>query len=118
MLKQLHQPMCSPLEIIFNRSLKGGIFPEAMKFADVMPVYKSKERYITNNFRPISVLITISKLLEKIGTLSPANSNQLYQSHYGFRSQHSCENAISELVGEIVKNHEQKVHNRAILNRF
>ena len=87
-----------------------GVFPEKMKLAEVVPLYKSKERYLTNNYRPISLLITISKLLEKViykRTYSFLQAtNQLYDSQYGFREGHSCENAISELVGEILKNKE------------
>ena len=87
-----------------------GVFPEKMKLAEVVPLYKSKEKYLTNNYRPISLLITISKLLEKViykRTYSFLQaSNQLYDSQYGFQEGHSCENAISELVGEILKNKE------------
>ena len=78
-----------------------------MKLAEVVPLYKSKERFLLNNYRPISLLITISKLLEKIiykRTYSfLQETNQLYESQYGFRQGHSCENAISELVGKILK---------------
>ena len=38
----------------------------------------------------------------------------MYNSQYGFRSKHSCENAISELVGHVVKGHERKEHTAAI----
>ena len=41
-------------------------------------------------------------------------SGQLYSSQYGFRSKHSCENAISELIGQIVKGHERQEHTAAI----
>ena len=87
-----------------------GIFSEKMKLAEVVPLYKSKERFLMNNYRPISLLITISKLLEMViykRTYSfLQETNQLYESQYGFRQGHSCENAISELVGEILKNKE------------
>ena len=89
-----------------------------MKLADIVPIHKSKEKYLTTNYRPISLLITISKLLEKIiykRIYSFLNSTeQLYQSQYGFRAYHSCENAIGELVGEIVKGHEHKKHTVAV----
>ena len=85
-----------------------GTFPEKMKLAEVVPLYKSKEKFLMNNYRPISLLITISKLLEKViykRTYSLLQqTNQLYESQYGFQQGHSCENAISELVGEILKN--------------
>ena len=73
---------------------------------------KSKEHYLTNNYRPISLLITVSKLLEKVMYKRTYNfltsTNQLYAGQYGCRKQHSCENAICELVSEVIKNQEQK----------
>ena len=85
-----------------------------MKQADVTPLHKSKEKYMVNNYRPISLLLTISKVLEKIVYTRTynflCNSNQLYQSQYGFRTEHSCENAICELVETIAKNREERKH--------
>ena len=87
-----------------------GIFPEKMKLAEVVPLYKSKEKFLMNNCRPISLLITLSKLMEKVVYKQTYSflqtTNQLYDSQYGFRQGHSCENANSELVGEILKNKE------------
>ena len=83
-----------------------------MKLADVVPLYKSKEKYYTTNYRPISLLLTTSKLLEKILYTRVytflTDHQQLYKSQYGFRTNHSCENAICELVGNIVKSQELK----------
>ena len=118
MLNQIHTSIALPLSIIFNKSLTEGKFPDLMKLADIVPIHKSKERYLTTNYRPISLLITMSKLLEKViykrNYSFLNNTGQLYQSQYGFRAQHSCENAIGELVGEIVKGHEHKKHTAAI----
>ena len=107
MLKTLHHSIVGPLTLIFNKSLTEGCFPDLMKYADVVPLYKAKEHYLTNNYRPISLLITISKLLEKVMYKRTYNfltsTNQLYAGQYGFRKQHSCENAICELVSEVIK---------------
>ena len=66
---------------------------------------------MVTNYRPISLLITVSKILEKVVYVRVYNflveTDQLYQSQYGFRSGHSCQNAISELVGTILKNQEE-----------
>ena len=79
-----------------------GTFPEQMKLAEVVPLYKSKERFLSRNYQPISLLITISKISEKViykRTYSFLNNNnQFYNSQYGFRLHHSCENAIAELL--------------------
>ena len=98
------------LASLFNLSMSAGVFPEMMKLAEVVPLYKSKERFLTSNYRPISLLITISKILEKIIYKRTYKfldkNNQFHNFQYGFRSQHSCENTIAELVGNILKNKE------------
>ena len=85
-----------------------------MKSADIFPLFKAKERNLSINYRPISLLLTISKLLEKIiytRTYSLLSAtNQLYDSQYGFRNNHSCEKAVSELIGHILK---RKEHNES-----
>ena len=68
LLKKLAPNISTPLSIVFNKSLKEGSFPNTMKLADVVPLYKSKEKYYTTNYRPISLLLTTSKLLEKYYT--------------------------------------------------
>ena len=65
-LKKLLPALVAPLTIIFNKSLTEGIFPEAMKKADVVPLYKAKDHQESNNYRPICLLLTLSKVLEKI----------------------------------------------------
>ena len=78
-----------------------------MKMADVVPLYKSKSEYECTNYRPISLLLTISKLLEKLMYKRTYNfleqTEQLHQSQYGFRKSHSCETAIMELASSIIK---------------
>ena len=65
LLKQLHPVIIVPLTEIINRSLNEGCFPDSMKVADTIPLYKAKERDNTSNCRPISLLLTLSKILEK-----------------------------------------------------
>ena len=75
-------------------------------------VHKNKEHNLTTNYRPVSLLITLSKLLEKVihkwVYKFLETTNQLYRSQYGFRRRHSCETAVGELVAEIIKNMEAK----------
>ena len=66
LLKQLGESVLKPMTICVNRSLTEGLFPQAMKLTDVYPLFKSKDKGETNNYRPISLLLTLSKLLEKI----------------------------------------------------
>ena len=89
-----------------------------MKRADISPLFKSKLEHDTNNYRPISLLSTISKLLEKVvysRTYSfMEHTGQIYKSQYGFRSNHSCENAVSELVSEITKGFQNGLYMAAL----
>ena len=106
-LKRVRHSLLDPLVIIFNRSLLSGIFPSNMKIAEISPLFKSKERYIMNNYRPISLLLVISKILEKIYHSRVSKFmekyNLFYESQYGFRAHRSTTLANCELVGKIVK---------------
>ena len=83
------------MSIIFNKSMEEGVFPTEIKKADTVPLYKSKAKDDKNNYRPISLLLTVSKLLEKIMYSRTYNFltkfNQIYNSQYGFRKGHSCQ---------------------------
>ena len=118
LLKELSDGILDPLVTLFNRSLQEGYFPNQMKIAEVVPLYKSKERDQSSNYRPISLLIVISKLLERIVYKRTfqfiTETGQLYDSQYGFRKDHSCNDAISELLGEILHNLENNKFTIAI----
>ena len=120
LLKELRYEIATPLCIIFNLSLNTGCFPTKMKYAEIVPLYKSKSKLEASNYRPISLLITISKILEKIIYSRTYefldNTNQIYHSQYGFRAKHSCEHAIGELLSNIVKKSAKgKIHSLPIL---
>ena len=91
-----------------------GKFPEAMKKADVVPLYKSKDEHECTNYRPISLLLTISKLLEKIMYSRIYNflesTGQLHSSQYGFRKGHSCEHAVGKLLSEVIKSKQEGLY--------
>lgn len=58
--------LCKPLYFIYNKSLQSGIFPEKWKIAKVVPVYKSGISEEVQNYRPISILSTFSKIFESL----------------------------------------------------
>ena len=113
-LKGITNSISHPLSIIFNKSMEEGIFPSEMKKADTVSLYKSKARDEKNNYRPISLLLTISKLLEKVIYQRTykflTKYDQIHVSQYGFREGHSCQDAIAELVGNIVKNTDEGLY--------
>ena len=110
LLKKLTPEICYPLSIIFNKSILEGKFPKAMKVADVLPVFKSKDKKVCTNYRPISLLPVVSKVLERIIFIRLYHflqeKNLLYNSQYGFRSKHSTINAVMEFVGKVLNGFE------------
>ena len=110
-LKEIECHLTLPLMLIFNKSMESGEFPEMMKTAKVVPLHKSKQKDETNYYQPISLLLTLSKILEKImysrvyGFL--IKTKQLYSSQYGFRKNHACDQAVGELLANITKGIEQ-----------
>ena len=105
LLKSIKDEIAKPLTIIINQSLKTGIFPEELKIAKVKPLYKKGDNFCLNNYRPISLLPTISKIFERVmftQLYSYLNAhNLLSEQQYGFRSQHSTELACVKLVDYI-----------------
>ena len=55
-----------PLRKLINFSFQRGVFPTAEKYGKVIPIYKSEDRSSFDNYRPISILNTVSKVIEKI----------------------------------------------------
>ena len=110
----LKKSLSHPLGIIFNQSIASGCFPDMMKVSEIIPLYKGKEEDQVVNYRPVSLLMTISKILEKIiyNRLFKflMKHNILYDSQYGFRSKHSCEDAILEMVSRVLQARNENEH--------
>ena len=66
LLKKLISHIVKPLTYICNFSFESGKFPEKMKTAEVIPLFKSGDREKYTNYRPVSILPQFSKILEKI----------------------------------------------------
>ena len=64
LLKRIKYAIITPLTHIFNLSINNGKFPEKMKVADIIPLFKKGAKDLVINYRLISLLITMSKLLE------------------------------------------------------
>ena len=104
-VKHVIKQIVRPLTYIFNRSLITGIFPNDMKTAKVFPVFQSGDRLQFSNYRPISLLPQISKILEKIFSKRLMsfieNHHILTDGQYGFRSNHSTSLALTEFVEKV-----------------
>ena len=93
--------ICSyTLKNSFNHCLDRTSFPESLKCATVTPVFKEGDPTSVKNYRPISILPTVSKVFEKIiaNQLSPFLENCFSPLLCGFRKGHSTQHAILRLL--------------------
>ena len=65
-LKELSSELANPLCSLFNSSLSSGSFPSSWKEANVTPIFKKDDASNVSNYRPISLLNTIGKVMEKL----------------------------------------------------
>ena len=94
-----------PLAHIFNLSLDKVKFPENLKLSRIVPVFKSGDPKLCDNYRPISLVNTLSKVLEKIVALKLTNHLQindlLYKHQYGFLKGRSTKQNLLHVVNFI-----------------
>ena len=92
-LKKIIQYILKDLTLCINKSIDEGIFPHRLKQAKITPIFKKNDRNNPNNWRPISQLLTFSKIFEKL-PMDQINQ-QLNEQHilddnqFGFRKNHS-----------------------------
>lgn len=107
-----------PISHIFNLSISSGTIPNIWKSAFVTPLYKGVKNSDPNNYRPISKLPCLAKILEsmvnaQLKTFLSTNSVlNLHQS--GFRPMHSTISAITLVVNDIISNIDKKKHCAAV----
>ena len=105
LIKLCKSEFSSVLAHINNHSLQEGVFPDQLKMAKVVPIYKSGCKKSVSNYRPISVLSAFSKITEKIvyNRLERylIENSILHKNQYGFRSKLSTSMALLELLDQL-----------------
>ena len=105
LMKKISPAIVYPLSVIVNQSLYLGKFPDSLKIAKVIPIYKKSEFDKFENYRPISILPSLSKIFEKVvhkQILKYFTDNDLFmQSQHGFRPNFSTETVAIEFVDRI-----------------
>ena len=98
---------------IFNKSFASGVFPNAMKIAKIVPIFKSGDKTDVKNYRPISLLPVFSKLFEKLmlNRLQAffTNHNVLNPHQHGFRQHYSTNTAMTDMLDFITKSIDNKL---------
>ena len=108
LLKDGSDALASPLSVIFNLTIQQNVVPAEWKKAKVTPLHKSGSKDDPRNYRPISVLPVVSKVLERLIQKQLASffddHNLLCKSQSGFRRMHSTETAVTYFAAEILMN--------------
>ena len=107
LLKDSAKVISGPLCKLINRSLETGVVPSEWKIAKINPLHKKGDVTLANNYRPISVLPILSKVLEKVVhnqlTDYLEENKLLCPRQFGFRKKHSTELATSLLIDDMRK---------------
>ena len=89
------------LEILFHKCIKEGVFPDSYKIAEVIPLFKGGDKEDRSCYRPISLLPTISKILERVLAKRVikflTKFDILSDDQFGFRAKFSTEYVIMDI---------------------
>ena len=117
-LKQFVTEIIKPLHHIISSSLAAGVVPLQYKIAKIIPVFKSGNAAIMDNYRPIALLSNFSKVLEKVACLRLYSfletNNILSGAQFGFRKCHSTIHPMVKFLNFVSTAFEKKHHVIAI----
>ena len=103
---------------LFNSCITQGVFPDAYKIAQVIPLYKGGGREKCDSYRPISLLPAIGKLLEKLiaqRLVRYFDAYDMFSPHqFGFRAKFSTEHAVLDIHEKILNNLDKRLNTCAI----
>ena len=106
--------VAEPLTHIFNTSINTGHYPDELKIAKCIPIFKKGKKSDPSNYRPISILSTVNKLLEKMLYKRLykyfTKFNILYDYQFGFRQKHSTTQALIEITDFLKSSIDAKNH--------
>ena len=98
---------------IINKSFELGIYPNSLKLAKVIPIFKAGSKLEVTNYRPISLLPTLSKIFEKLmhaRLFSFLETHKvIYDSQFGFQKGKSTNHSLIEITEKIRNCMEKKL---------
>ena len=109
-IRLAHKELSVPFANLINTSLSRNIFADVMKCAEVSPIFKKDDNLLKGNFRPVSILTSISKIYENV------LNHQLLGHFYAifndllsaFRKGHSCQSLLLKFVEDMKNALDQK----------
>ena len=112
-LKCSSNVISNTLAEIINLSISTGIYPNKLKMAKIVPIFKTDDNTDPSNYRPISLLSNFNRIFENLIFKRMesfiAQHNMLSPSQYGFRKTFSTQHAILDIVSTIQTNMDQRL---------
>ena len=122
MFKEFQETLCHIIADLINKCFETGIFPDSLKKAVVLPLFKKDDPEIMSNYRPISILPKLSKIIEKCIKSRLlhyfSRNNLLNQVQFGFLPEKSTQDAMIHLTEQIYSNLHNKLSTLAIYIDF
>ena len=107
LLKEIKHEIIRPATLITNQCILTGVFSDKPKLQIAIPFHKKDDKFRLENYRPISILPVISKVIERVSfdqMHDYFHTNKLYfEGQYGFRKKHSTELAAVEMIDIITQ---------------
>ncbi len=102
LLKSVRNEISTPLAHIFNCSLKTGIYHKKFKTSRIIPIFKAGDPSKCDNYRPISLVSSLAKILDKIVAIKLTNHLELnkliFPYQFGFQKRVSTEDNLLHLT--------------------
>ena len=107
LLKEIKHEIIKPVTLITNQCILTGVFPDKLKIAKVIPIHKKDDKTQLENYRPISILPAISKVIERVifdqmhDYFTP--TNYILKANMDLEKTHSTELAAAEMIDRITQ---------------
>jgi len=122
LIKKIAPYIAHVLVDIFNASFQTGTFPDTLKIAKVIPIFKAGDKNSINNYRPISMLSTLAKLLEKLALRRLEEyckrNKVITPSQYGFVDGKSTQSALVDFTSSVLRSFDNKLFTLSIFLDF
>ena len=105
LLKKVADLIAEPLVYLYNQSMLTGVFPNQLKHSKIIPIFKKGSKSLLENYRPISLLSSFSKILEKLVatriTVFFTKCNIFTPQQFGFRRGLSTADAVTSFINNL-----------------
>jgi exonuclease III len=106
LLKYGAHSLSHQLTFLVNKSIETCVFPDAAKKADITPIFKKNNNLDKSNYRPVSILSSLSKIFERmlVNQLSSYFEEIFQNDMSGFRNKHCCQSVLLKFLDDVKSN--------------